>query len=942
MFAHVAAILRALVTSPRFNTAYLSGVIALPRFFEHLVDETMRWKPNTYAALREIDRLMDGSPAVPHRLVEEGRHSLQVDRALFDLCYLVDVQDYAGQTLLSGADQGVLPAIADLIVAHADRNLGPRLNEFSINVPADFQHRNAPAPARVGDASHYHYRKPRLYSTMNTHTVIFPKKDVTKALSLRLLLEVLDTHLLQRRQARLVVPNTPVPVQETLDFLGKESPSPQEKEQVGLDRVEMGGFIQGVLEWSRTGRSLLPERFLGWLMEDPEQRRKVSEVFERSRRDIPDTVEDRRDPRAHIRQVERWLLRYPGSLVDDQDPWGERHGGEWEQVLEGIVPQARGAMARRVGQLVLALLNQRSLERQESGTEASVLQANRLSYTLALLRTFREQVGQVREALRSAQERYQRQQASLRRELNEQHEELIRWTGRLPWLPWVRNPGKVYLRTFRELAEVEQQVVLYRLALDMVHQLGGHPASRERGVLDEVIGELETWVDRLKEIREHLVEKQDHLNRWCESKYALQSRSYVTDSSRFRQSGHIEDTLHWRYRASVWLKLFGVASGGSGEGGFTWVSCSDRLPGVACTISSGEEVGETDASAMAVIWQERVEHLIAEQLEDDAYGQVAGHLQRCYPDQVSLIRDFFDPHSRGLVQLTILPDQQQEHFFLAIDPSSKDQQVRDFFAWFGNYWQGDQPNRTFVEAESRVACTFLSFYHGLELDHVGGFVECEQSYRDLHVRGRDHLHLFHEEQLALEYETLLRTSSDPEEAKVGRLHPEVVACLNGEERVRSFALALVSGLVELRQTDEGADLFLVLPSSEPRRLTSSSTIDRYQVMREHDRRAARLLQAFQTFMLRGHAFGVADGEHLKIDYQAVDSALEGWQTAQDGEVTEEQAASLLQAWDPRCEGSVLFPLVHAESGDPRFRDLGLVLRVELRRWAEQHISKETP
>lgn len=961
-FLDVAAMMRAMRQSnPAFTNIVLIGIIALPRFFTDIADNIGRRVPNTYAGLREIDRFTRGHTSMtPYQMVGGNGQCLEVANTLFDLCYLVDIKDYYGTQLAQKADQGPIAVMADMITAHTDLRLGLRLNAANINVPANYHD-----PKTQTQENQYRYQSRRYYSAMNSHTVIFPREDVAKALSLRFLIDLIDTQLLQyvprSTPPTLVTPTAPLPVDELVTFLSKDNPTPEEKALAELSTqqgdIDVGVFIRTVLRESASPNRKYPtalDKVLSWLIEDGQLRQQVQKVMLDSLAETSRPVDDKRDMNHYVQRVDGWLRRYLGPLNDPNNPHGDRSGGAWEQTLGNLVTQSRPAMMARIDELVLRILNQRQAEEVSDSSKISLLRPNRLGYALALLRALKERVRTFEKQTETSFGKINVIQA--RKNLQEARGAVTSFRGGL----FAHNPGPDYLTALHDLGEAESQRLLRNLILQMAQQFGGDIAEigRERSVLDVAIKELEEWADVLTKVREQIAfERERHESR-RKQKYAIVSRSYVTDPQRFTNATQIEEGLYARYKSLIWRTLLGPdPSGGSGAGLF-W----QPRPGTEVYFDYAIMTKEKDfrlnpnysdqverhamlgmgsgVDGINQAWQSGAFRLFAEQMRGDKEARVAAYIMQLNPNQIGFVNRLLDPNSRALVALNtsigIQPNPQQEEHYLAVDPTSDDRKVTEFYSWFTNNWQ--QPSQQYLQSESDVACTFLTLYHGLELEHVQGFVECEPDYRRINTTSGCQ-HLFREEQLAADYESRIPLLNISTWKRVNLLHPEVVVCLNDAQRVRDFAFALVSGMLVRQPAGQEKELFLVLPDQKPVRLSDSSKIDPYKRMGETDRQAVQLLQAFQTFMLREHAIGYEYAEDDPIPYEAVQPAFKRWFEAEYPKLTRKDLDDLLEAWKSRpiADGPGLAVLFTDESKDPRFRDLGIVLYLELHEWRKAQV-----
>jgi hypothetical protein len=947
-FLDLAILLRSIkAVDPSFSAISLIGIVALPRFFSKIADDLGRRVPNTYAGLRELDRFMRAhKQGTPYKFTGGHGQKVVTENTLFDLCYLVDVDDYNGRPAGSNPEYGALPAISDMIVAHTDLRLGLRLNAANINVASNYA-----LPRDIqSQAKNYQYQSRRYYSALNCHTIIFPREDVAKSLSLRFLIDLIDNQLVGRDQrGQLLVPNDPVRVDDLVTFLSKDNPSAQERMLSELDapegNLDLGIFVRTMLQNQNRRFDTEPESVMRWLIEDGQQRKIALELIKRS---IDETTRAPADPNnmgAYIAKVRAWQEKYVGPLVDPNNPVGDRKGGEWEQALGNLITDQRVQMEAYVQTMVLRMLNQRR-EETIGEQKTSLLRANRLGYTLAVLRALKEDV---RTFIKQAELSFgetSRNLVQLRSDLEEHRAKVANFKG--PIVPLFNpNPGPEYLRKLREVALAERQRLLRNLTANMAQQFGGDIAEegRAQSVLDTAIEELDGWMRSLDRVRELIAQERGRHEARRKEKYAIGVRSYITDTTRFPRASEVEEGLYQRYRPVVWRTLLGPDPMGASGAGFAWETRRGSNAYFDYQITTKEKrfrlnphgepmqagmLGEASgADAIAREWQAGGLRLMAEQVRGDKRARIAAYIPQLYRDQVDLKNRELDPHSRALVQLNgIQPSPIQEEHYLAVDPTSDDATVSGFFNWFNQNWS--KTNNVFVQSESDVASTLLSLYHGIELDQFKGFVDSEPSYRAME-RVEGCLHLFPEERLAADYEARIPLLKRNDWAAVQRIQPDVVIGLHDPMRVRSFALALVSGLIEDKAGDYSRELFLTLPNSDALRLTNARMIDNYSRMGTNDQSAARMLQAFQTYMLLGHAIDDMNAFN-PINYDAVNETFRAWFNDHHNGKQGAEIDKLLTQWETSKDEPSLAPLFNAESKDPRFRDLGVVLMLELMGW----------
>lgn len=918
----------------------LIGMVALPSCFAGYVDTSGRRLANSYAALRELDRFMRGhTAATPATISLPDGTTTHLDNMLFDLCYLVDAQDHSGIARAAHAGTGALAAMADAIVTHIDLHCGLQLNAAYSNVPAQYHHPKD--SEQSGEA--YHYQPRRLYSALNSHAVIFPREDVIQSLSLRFLLELLDDHLIQRATftGGLAVPNTPIKTRDLIDFLSKYNSAYNAEIATMKGELDIGVFLRTLLRYSaqpNSSYSTASVDLLAWLVEDEPQRRTIQTLRDRSLQELTRPVNDKRALPGYSQRAQGWITRYLASLEDTRLPLRQARG-EWSQALATLPQVMRTTLHARVHALLLRLLNQREVA--TLGTERStVLRANRLGYALDVLRTLKERVRLFKRQTQASFEKYTHVQERMRQQWRRLHADFITLD---PDVPLFRhNPGPDYLNQLRELAEVEWHCLVYRCLQDVLDHLGGTPdADGTLSILDSAIHAVEAWATTFATVREHLAATQKRHTIQRQAKQLLKTRAYITDPAQFPAATQVEERLYAACRARLWRAFLGT---GDTQGmGMEWVP-TRGAPGEYTLIirnpkreaspdvdqDAAIEVAQ-DAPTLAALWQRYTLRLVAELIRQDQQARVAGHITTLVPNAQTFVQRWLQPHRRALIRLhTIRPNPQQEEHYLAVDPTSDDRTVTTFYSWIETNWQ--QTGQQYIQAESEVACSFLTLYHGLELTHVAGFVESAAAYRNLLQRGES-LHLLLEEQHAAAYESRMPTLATPDWQAVHCLHPQIVVCLHPPAHVRAFALALVAGLLTAHRGEQSEEYLLQVPGHPALRLAASATIVGYPQLsrRPLDRQAALLLQAFQTFTLRGHAL---DEQEIVIPYAAILPAFQHWLATTHGSLSLAARMTLVRAWETDQAESQLYPLLYAESHDPRFRDLGIVLLLELYAWAE--------
>jgi len=185
MFIDIANLVRHIVDqNPNWQSVSVSAIIVLPDAFAaytRFMDDPTNLKPNSFAALRELDRFTRvHSTSLPY-MIRYDNNLQSITWSLnqpMDHVYLVDTASRsASQDFdLSGDPmRGVFPAVADFLMAHTDASLGDAL-----------------ATLRSNAGQNYNKSIGRNYSGFNIITYIFPVDDVIESFTYRFLQEMLQ------------------------------------------------------------------------------------------------------------------------------------------------------------------------------------------------------------------------------------------------------------------------------------------------------------------------------------------------------------------------------------------------------------------------------------------------------------------------------------------------------------------------------------------------------------------------------------------------------------------------------------------------------------------------------------------------------------------------------------------------------------------------------
>jgi hypothetical protein len=173
----------------------------------------------------------------------------------------------------------------------------------------------------------------------------------------------------------------------------------------------------------------------------------------------------------------------------------------------------------------------------------------------------------------------------------------------------------------------------------------------------------------------------------------------------------------------------------------------------------------------------------------------------------------------------------------------------------------DQGRNVVSAAESLVASTVVEVSRGVRLTSIDQFIACEPEYRTKIYTGRESIHLFPEEQAAIDYEKRIETLNEPANRQ-RVLSPEVVICMGDMGKLKAFVEACVYELITIGEmVDEATgnrrtELFLDLTGIGKSRLPLSDSQHvaisdpHYATVGAINQRNRLYLNALQNFVLK--------------------------------------------------------------------------------------------
>ncbi len=947
---------RIIQRNPTWQSIDLSAIVVLPSAFEAFV-KSMRdptnLKPNSYAALREVDRFMrahDMQTPYMIRYDADTRSITWCVNQLFDHVYLADVSSpgSVGEQDLSGDPwRGVFPAVADFIMAHVDAGLGDGM-----------------ATLRANAGQHYDRIQGWVYSSFNIRSYIFPANDVALSLGYRFLRHMLVHYYLlpQERKGQAAVEQEAT--KEVERFFsqtvihGHTNPNivplalaatrRVDPERVSVNRARLFNMIA----LSEESFAQDYEHIEGWL------------DYLRSRM-IPSGQGDYRNE-SFAEGYER-LRNLTAQFLDDffgpqldPDNEDERFGGECDKVLVRYRDALRERFAEAVDAAVLDVLNRRD--------ERGRLLPDRLPVALTMVRTLRARLIRFKEIL-EREYRSMNVETKLRQKATEVRD-AIQWMQDtkdqekglvqriLGQKPDAVKAQEAYAIAFEERVELLLHQRLYHVVLDVLDALGAAEQDSEGqlSVLAQVERDLEAWEGAFREVDRILARWSREHQKHREQKRRVRVRYYLTDDE-------FEEQLYREHWGKVAARLLGKVRG---EPAMWWVRKRDDIPLTYKMKShwTPEDVRGPEEIAQAFV--EGARNFFARLIRESVTA--GDRLQQLFKDDdrrfVTKTRETEEPllrYNPGRNGKELFHE-----YYVAFNTDRAQEEAQRFLNKAATVLR-DSGYNVVENVESLVACTVMEIARGIKLDAVSQFYDSRNEYRRKIYEGKESLHLFPEEQLATEYEQLIEFLQEPDN-KIRPLAPDLVVALGENLYVRTFTQACAYRLVtyeEYTDPETGErrfEVFLKLPNQRRRPLSNRHVWKKrdkhFDQVSAEEQRARLYLQAFRNFSLlvlrkRGVALGIVNTliEDLKnlgvemgyienplmLEIRAVNDAI---RAAQDsvGPLAEEEPDERVRRSENarRRLEQYLLPFLRDTirtfkgSPDPRIKDLGTIMHLAIK------------
>lgn len=831
-------------SNPRWQSVDVSAIIVLPDAFSiytTMMNDPTNLKPNSYAALRELDRFIRTHRAsLPYmiRYDDDIRSITWSTNQPLDHVYLVDTASPSGIgdfDLTGDPMRGVFPAIADFIAAHVDESLGDTV-----------------ATNRANAGLHYSKEEGWQYSGFNIMTYIFPANDVIESFSYRFLREMLAREFL--------VPADPKTRALT------EQEATKETERV-FSETSIGGKVNpGVIQKAIAAtRRMDPETpdvsraglfSLIALSESAfaEDYRDLEQWLAYLSANLVPTKEGDYKHESYDDGYNR-LLNFSEQYLDeclgpqtDPDDEESRFGGEWDKILARYRDALRQRFAEALDFAILDALNRRD-------PNSRILLPARLYFAWRMLKELKERLVRFKTVLEAeyrsldVDARIRQTAEELRGAIAWMHDTKDRQTFALIGKPPARRAQDSYISLFGQKMELTMHQRIFRTVIDVLDALGAAEKDRDGNlsVVDQAILELENWMATMQEVDKILAREERIHNKNREEKRRVKVRRYLTNPE-------FEEQLYYQPEHSpmVATRVLGQVRG---ETGMTWrrVEETEPLRYKLVTTWAEEARGAEKiarsffAGAKSLFQVVRENVTVADRIADEF---------KSYSRFVNIVGQVSEPFLR------YNPAANGKNMFneryLSLNLARASDAARQFLEPAQRMLR-EQGISVDASAESLVACTILEIARGARLQAVDQFVACEPDYRNKLYQGRESIHLFPEEQVATDFEGRIETLGEPDNRR-RPLSPELVVAMGDETKLRLFTLACAYGLLEPgrfwdpEKNMESTEIFLDLGEGRHFPLSESLVVrqlDNTFANVTTEEQVARLyLNALQNFVLK--------------------------------------------------------------------------------------------
>ena len=767
----------AVLSDQRYQSIDLSAIIVLPDAFSAYtttMDDPTNLRPNSYAALRELDRFTRVHSANLPYMIRYGSNMQSITWSTnqpLDHVYLVDTTSRGAMAdidLSGNPMMGVFPLISDFIMAHVDQSLSDSL-----------------ATLRSNAGLHYDKEEGQMYSSFNVTSCIFPIDDVIESFSYRFLRDLLARQFLtpaDNRQRAQIEQQATKDVESTFSMthvLGKVNPGIIQKalaatKKLDPERPDMSW--QGLFNTIALSDTAFAEDY-----QDLDQA--LAYLYSHL---VPSrTGEYRQETFSDGYQR---LLNFSDHFQDeflglqiDPDDEASRQGGDWDKILGRYQDALRLRFSEALDAVLLDALNKRN-------TGNKILEPARVPHARAMVAELRKRLVTYRQRLelewkqqdietqlRQAGERGRDSIADMQA-TRDSRPPLI---GKSP----AQRAQEGFISNLYDRVELQLHQRIYNTVLDVLKALGADEVdSRGRkSVIDFTDEEMESWETTFREVDRIIVRqlRQHENNR--ESKKGVKVRRYLTDAT-------FEDELyqHAEHFPAVFVQVVGQVAG---KRGLTWEPLVEDEPLKFKLITTwGDEAhGPKDIAEKFFAGTKELFQVVRNSVS------VADRIARefatpaLFTTRAQEISDPFLRFNPARNNRPMFPER-----YVSVNIADTSVETSQFLA------QGLRPladaGVNISSAESRFACTIVQVARGVRLSAVDQFVLCQPEYRTKLFQNQESIHLFKEEQESTDLESSIELLGEPGNNE-RPLAPQLVVAMTDREVLKVFIKACAYGLI---------------------------------------------------------------------------------------------------------------------------------------------------
>lgn len=515
-------------SNPNWQSVDVSAIITLPDAFSSYttaMDDPTNLKPNSYAALRELDRFIRVHDRSLPYMVRYGADPQQAitwstDQPL-DHVYLVDTasrSDNPDSDLSGNPMRGVFPVIADFMMAHVDGSLGDNL-----------------ATLRSNAGQHYNKETGRMYSGFNMMSYIFPVADVINSFSYRFLREMMAMQFLPITNAKKAATVNQAAVKYVESVFTKSSIGPRSNPgviQMAVASTKKVDPEYPDISWAGLF-NLITLSDTGFA-EDYENINRSLEYLASYM--VPSkTGEYKHEPfdEGYGRLLgfgENFMDDYLGPLVD-ADNEESRYNGQWDRILSRYRDALRARFAEALDVALLQVMNARDDE------APNILHAARLPFARYMVAALKERLVQFKAKLIAE---YSELEIDGRlRQTNKDLRDTIAWmydtkdqSGfRLFGKPEAHQAQEAYIGLMQDKMNLSLHQRVFQIVLDVLDSLGAADLDKDgqESIVNKVALELENWQFTMQDADKLLSRWQNKHDNNRKEKRQIKVRRYLTN-----------------------------------------------------------------------------------------------------------------------------------------------------------------------------------------------------------------------------------------------------------------------------------------------------------------------------------------------------------------------------------------------------------------------------